>query len=187
MVFQRYLADYLPANGWSLEYAISGDTEAAPITFTSTALNEDHFIEVDPTTTVAWVPGEYVLRGYAVNTSGERHQIYYGELGIFPNGTAQDNVPVTTHAQRMIPLLEAALEQLAVMTVENSSIEEINLQRVKRMDLEKQLAINKEIRANEIGHDNVRSGKPSGFKIRTQLNVVGGPYPTYAQGGNLIP
>ena len=174
MVFQRYLADYLPANGWSLEYAISGDTEAAPITLTSTALNEDHFIE-------------YVLRGYAVNTSGERHQIYYGELGIFPNGTAQDNVPVTTHAQRMIPLLEAALEQLAVMTVENSSIEEINLQRVKRMDLEKQLAINKEIRANEIGHDNVRSGKPSGFKIRTQLNVVGGPYPTYAQGGNLIP
>jgi hypothetical protein len=187
--FEKFFGSYLPQDGWQLEYVIRGDVGGQPISFASTPNNDYHLLTVPEATTATWVPGPYVLQGFAVNAANNwRHEIYYGEFTIYPNGQGPDTAPVTTHAQRMIPLLEASLEQLAVMTVENSNVEQQELQRVKRKDLEDQLARNKEIRANEVGHENIRSGRPSGNKIVSQFNIVNiSSARAVNSTGNLIP
>lgn len=187
MLFQRYLRDYTPQNGWSLSYEIRGGGQ--PIVFVSAALGDYHAVEVDPAVTLLWVPSQCVLVGFAVNVTGERHQIYYHELQIFTNEGAQQNIaPQTTHSQRMITLLEGQLEKLAAHAIDESNIEQTQIARVKRLDLERQLAINIHKRMNEIEMENVRNGRPSGTKIISQMNIINsGSSRAVNQTGNLVP
>lgn len=174
--FERYLPDYLPTAGWSLLYEIRGGAAGDDaVQFTSTVDGNRFKIEVPTSITTPWVPGDYILVGYAVNAGlVERHQFYYAEITLTPNlGDGGSGAP-TTHAQRMIPLIEAQLEQLAMHVMDATTVEKTELIRVKRDALEKQLAWNKTIRNNEIALENVANGRPSGSKIVTQFNIVGG-------------
>ena len=171
--FQRYLRDYLPTDGWSLFYEIRGGANGdQAVQFTSTASGDNHVITVVPAITAGWLTGVYVLVGYAVSTT-ERHQIYYGELVLQPNlGTAKNDADVTTHYQRMVALIEAQLEILAKNALVETDIERTRIMRVKRLDLEQQLAINKHLRQNEIAVENVRNGRPSGNQITSVAEIV---------------
>jgi hypothetical protein len=177
LAFQRYLPDYLPSNGWSLLYQISGypiGTPAPEFTSTPDVTNTIHQILVGEAVTAGWLECHCVLTGYAVSAI-ERHQFYYAELTLAANlGTGTNQVVVTTHAQRMIPLLEAQLEALAAHSLQDTTIQQTEIRRLKRMDLEKQLGYNKELRMNEIEVENVRNGRPSGNKIRPVMNIVAG-------------
>lgn len=169
--FERFLPDFVPANGWSLLYEIRGDS--APITFTSVPDNDRHQILVLPAVTALWLPAECELFGYAVNTDGTRHTFYMAGLQIFSNeGDPSNTDPQTTHAERMVDILETQLEKLAVNSLQRTSVEQTEIDRVRRLDLEKQLAINKEIRSNEVAIQNVRNGRPSGQKIVSQMRIV---------------
>lgn len=173
LLFERYLRDYLPSDGWSLLYEIRGgaSTTNQPITFTSTASGDFHLIQVNNFAAEANA-GVYELVGYAVN-GAERHQIYDGQLNLLPNGTSvDDSAPVKTHAQKMIEMLEAGLERLAAHEIDESNVERAQFIRAKRLDLEKQLAINKEIRANELKMERIRNGQHSGQFIRPRLEIV---------------
>jgi hypothetical protein len=175
LIFNRSLPKYLPSAGWSLLYEIAGNAPGAAPTFTSTPdpTNTFHQINVLPAVTALWLPGYFELSGFAVNVSGERHSIYYGEFVIQPNlGTGVNTANVQTHAQKMIPLLEKALESLAAHSIDDSNIQQTEIRRVKRMDLERQLAWNKELRRNEVALENVRNGRPSGQKIVPQMQIV---------------
>ena len=186
LIFQRYLRDYLPANGWSLLYEVRG--AQIPITFVSVASNNYHSVTVVGNVTALWPACEAVLAGFAVN-GAERHQIYYGEFQIFPNeGALPNQAPQTTHAQRMITLLESSLEKLAKHELEETDVQQTRIIRAKRLDLERQLAINKHIRMDEIAQENIRNGRPSGNKIVSQMNIVNtGSSRAVNQTGNLIP
>lgn len=177
LAFSRYFRCYLPSNGWSLLYEIrSAENQVLPvIQFVSTpdALNVQHEISVLPAVTSQWQPGAAILAGYAVNLSGERHQIYDNGLNLTANlGDAQNNVDVSTHAQRMIPLIEAQLEALATNVLDMTNVQQVEIHRAKRMDLEKQLAWNKTLRQNELAQENVRNGRPSGERVVPQFNVI---------------
>ncbi len=186
LVFQRNLPDYPPQDGWSLLYEVRG--AGIPITFASVQQNDVHYIEVDNPVTQLWPAKVCLLVGFAVN-GAERHQIYYGEFQIFPNqGALQNQAPQTTHAQRMIALIEAQLEKLAAHSLQDTDVQQSEVRRVKRLDLERQLAINKELRANEIAQENIRNGRPSGNKIVSQMSIVNtGSSRAVNQTGNLIP
>jgi hypothetical protein len=172
--FKRFLRDYLPSAGWSLSYQVRGGARGDDeVAFDSTADVDEHEVTVDAATTSLWLPGDYVLVGYAVNGE-ERHQVYYGELTVTANlGTDANDAVVTTHAQRMIALIERQLEELAAHSLQDSNIQQTEIRRVQRMDLERQLALNKEIRANEIAHENVQQGRPSGLKITPMFRILG--------------
>lgn len=176
LIFNKYLADYLPSAGWSLLYEVrQGAAGNAPVSFASTpdATNTIHQINVPSATTSAWLPGDLILVGYAVNASGERHQIYYGEFELTPNlGTQVDNVPVLTHAQQMIAALEASTLELAAHTINDSDIQQVEIRRARRKELREELAFWREVRANEVALENVRNGRPSGQKIIPQMNVM---------------
>lgn len=183
LCFDKYLPHYLPSDGWQLLYEIrSANQPTNPaIEFQSTPdpTNTFHEINVAEGVTATWLAGDAIMVGFAVNAGkNERHQIYYNALSITPNlGTGVNNVDVSTHAQRMIPLLEKALEELAQHTMNETDIEKVRIMREKRMDFEKQLAWNKQLRANEIAIENVAAGRPSGNKIVPVFNIIpyGGP------------
>jgi hypothetical protein len=182
LCFKRFLRDYLPINGWSLTYEIrlgNGGDNAIAFNSAPDVSNTCHVLTVTADITAGWLPGDCVLAGYAVNGAA-RHQIYIGELTLTPNlDTGANDVDLTTHAQRMIPLLEKALEQMALHSIQDSDIQQVEIRRAKRMDLEKQLALNKEIRRNEIAVENVRNGRPSGDRIVPQFNIVGGGWSSF--------
>ena len=176
LCFRRRVPGFLPADGWSAFYEIRGGAAGdANITLNATTVGDCFSVDVPTATTQQWLPGDYTLAGFCVNAADNphvRHQFYVGELTLSPNlGDAGSDAP-TTHAQRMIPLIEAQLEQLAMHVLDASNIEKTELIRVKREAPEKQLAWNKTLRANEIAIENVANGKPSGLKVVPVMAVV---------------
>ena len=179
LTWTKTLADYLPADGWSLAYEIRGGANGdVAVQFASSVTNvTDHLISVLPAVTGLWIPGYFVLAGFAVNVSGERHQIYIGQLTLTPNlGNAANDSDVTTHCQRMIKLIEQQLEILAAHSIQDSNVEQTEIRRVKRKELEEQLAWNKELRRSEIAQQNAANGLPNGNKISPSFNIISGNY-----------
>lgn len=169
--FQRSLPDYSSANGWSLLYELRAGNGDVAANAASSASGASHLIEVDDFA-AGVEPGDYVLVGFVVNGS-ERHQIYYSALTVLADlGTQASAGPITTHAQRMIPLIEAQLERLALHELDTSNVQDTELRRVQRMELTKQLAWNKEIRQNEINHQNMRNGRGNGNLITTRFAIT---------------
>lgn len=178
LTFGRYLPDYLPANGWTLLYEVRGGANGdTPVEFTSTTNGSGFTMTVDAATTAQWVAGDYILAGFAVNATAVppvRHQIYYGEFVLGQNLGDDDTTAPTTHAQRMIALIEGQLEQLAQHSLHATTVERTELIRVTRESLEKQLGINIEKRRAELAAESVANGRPSGNKIVPQFNITGG-------------
>ncbi len=169
--FQRTLRDYLPSAGWSLTYLLRAGNGEVQVTVNSTASGDAHLIDEDAFA-AGIEPGDYVLAGFAVN-GAERHQIYLSELTVTADlGSQAAAGSILSHTQRMIPLLEAQLERLAANELDVSNVQQVELRRVQRLSLEKQLAINKELRANEIAQENMRNGRGSGNIIRTRFDIT---------------
>ena len=76
----RALADYLPADGWVLKYALTGAGGQQLITATNNG-DGSHLVAVAATTTDDWVPGSYTLQGY-VELAGARYTVYEGYVEI---------------------------------------------------------------------------------------------------------
>lgn len=180
LAFCRYLDCYLPSSGWQLQYQIRGGANATDgqlnTAFVSTpdSTNTTHIIKVPEATTALWAAGEFILAGYAVNANlSKRDEIYQNTIILTPNfNTGQDNVPTQTHAQKMICLLESSLLSLAASSLQATTVQQTEIIRVKRADLDKQLGFYREKRANEIAIENVRNGRPSGQNVIPQMNLV---------------
>lgn len=178
LAFNKYLPDYLPSAGWALLYEIRSTEQptnpAIQINSAADPTNSFHQISIADGVTAGWLAGDAIMVGFAVNAAaGTRHQIYYNNLEIQPNlGNAVNDVDLSTHAQRMIPILERQLEELAQHSIDDSDVQQVEIRRVKRMEMEKQLAWNKSLRMNEVAIDNVAAGCPSGNQIVPVFNII---------------
>lgn len=172
LIFERYTPDYVPQNGWSLLYELRGDGQ--PVTFTSTADNDRHQVNVAGAVTALWAAADCNLVGYAIlAATGERHVIYCGQLQIFPNlGAPQNTAPQVSFDAQMITLIQGALINLAANALQRTEVEQTVIDRAKRKELEEQLAIHETKEANRIAIENVRNGRPSGQKIVSQMRIV---------------
>lgn len=159
LIFMRHLIEFPASQGWSLEYALFADTGGPAVAnFQSTALADDHSVDIDAFAK-GFAAGEYVLAGYAVN-GAERHQIYRGEFHIGSDfesgGVVADQ---TTHAQRMIPLLETKLERLEAMDFSETDVQRNRFVIEQRNQITARLREYKEIRHNELQREAVKNGK----------------------------
>ena len=175
LTFQRYLFKYLPSAGWQLVYEIRG--QGLAIEFTSTAIGNNHVLTVPASTTVAWPPGTCEMEGYAVNSgTSERERIYINNLEILPNlQTPNPAIVVTTHAQRMITLIEAVQEGKATHDLLESDVEGTRIRRLSPKDLRDEYNYWKQIRLNEIRKANSAAGRSNGrnrFAVFTDPNGV---------------
>ena len=169
--FTRCLPNQPATGGWSLLYALRGNGQA--IEFTSTASGSDHAVLVPATTTELWLPADYQLEGWAVNTDGTRKQIYLAGLLITPDlATASPDVDVTTHAQRMLVLVEEQLEACAKNILLQTTVEGTTILRERRTEL--LMLRNRYIqeRRGEIAAEKAKSGQPTGRKIRTIFAIT---------------
>jgi len=133
--FLKGLPDYPASQGWSLKYEARGG--AQPIEFVSASIGDSHQVTVPAATTAGWLPGNYQLVGYAENAAaGEREQFYQNFLTITPNMEGADgDLPVETHAQKMIRLIEAVQEGKATHDILESDIEATRIKRLSPKDL----------------------------------------------------
>jgi hypothetical protein len=136
LTFQRSLPGYTPKDGWSLSYTltqpqVNGGKPVASFASTPDSSSTYHTVNV-LNFAAGLTEGDYILTAEAICAAGgvapnARHQIYYGELTLLADladGAAAK--PLTTHAQRMITLLEAKLESL-----EQQSLQETDVQRTR--------------------------------------------------------
>lgn len=175
LLFQRLIRDFLPSDGWSLLYEIRGGASgtSTPVSFTSTADGDWHKISVAASTTAAWLPGDYVLAGYLVNSGlSQRNQFYLGELTLQTNRGSNTDATEQTHYQKMIVLLEGQLETLAAHAIQDSTVQQSEFRRVKRKELEEQLAFNKEMRNIEIRQEAIRNGYQNPAFIQPVANIT---------------
>jgi hypothetical protein len=95
--------------------------------------SDEHLIESD-SFAAALDADEYILAGYANNATSaldggaERHQIYRGEFNLTENlagGAAAGDQ--TTHAERMVGLLQAKLERLEAHDLTESDVQRSRL------------------------------------------------------------
>lgn len=172
LAFIRSLPHFPATDGWSIKYEIRGGVQ--PIEFTSVADGSDHAVTVEEDVTAEWLPGAYVLAGYVIQAStNDRHQIYYGSLEILKDMvSAPGDTPVQTHAQVMIPLIEAQLARMASHDLNDSKVETSEFNRVRRTELMEELNYYKSVRANEIAVENAKNGRPTGNKITPIFRVT---------------
>lgn len=170
LIFQRYLPDYLPSEGWELEYTLTDGAGVVRAEVTSTDSNDYHLVDQDGFA-AGLAAARYVLAGFATKDA-ERHQIYYGEFTLTADLTANAAADITTHAQRMVGLLEASLERLAAHELSETDVERSKIVRAKRQEILDQLKYYRELRAWEIKQENIRNGRPSGALIAPLLRIT---------------
>lgn len=169
--FRKTLPDFPASDGWTLKYELRG--QQVPIEFASTSDGDSHVLSVDAATTAAWIPGDYAFVGYA-ELGTERTEFFKASLTVTADlETQSGDVPVTTHAQRMLVKLEAVLEGKAGDDILDSEIEGTVIRRMPLADVYKMRAKYKRERQSEIAQENVANGRASGRKIVVSLNVTG--------------
>ena len=187
LAFTRTLPDYPASQGWILKYVLRGGAD--PITFTSTPSGDDHVIAVDAATTALWLPADYEAVGFAEN-GAQRTAFYISHLTVLVNAEVKDPAELLTHAQKMIASLEGQLEKMAQDDIIDSSVEGTQIRREARKEIFQLRAKYKREREAEVARDNARNGRPTGRRIKPQINVM---FPgrsrgiTEFQGGNLTP
>ena len=163
LVFQRYLPDYLPDDGWSLHYVLTDPVGGVQLlTFDSATSADDETVHaVNVANFAATIPqGDYILTGQVVNaTTGEKHQIYYAELSLQPDlaaGTAGG--PILTTAQKMIQSLESILADLYKQKFQETDVQRSRFVAKKTSEVLKDLQYWYEKRANEVNLEAIRGG-----------------------------
>lgn len=172
--FKRQLRQYSSSQGWQLEYTAVGGGSLIEWVSSADADGISFDINIPAATTAQYVPGNYDLEGFAVNTqTGERYSIYFNQLTVGPKLQAvQPGQDVRTHAQRMLDYTEATLEKMAQHDLNDSSTEGVELHRKKLQEMtDLRDRYLREVQ-NEQDKLNARTGKPNRRKIRTRLIVT---------------
>lgn len=133
LIWNRSVPDYPATDGWTLKYAFRGvgkfDAEAV-------ALGSGYAITVASTDT-AVAPGLYEWIAWVENTATpvEKHTVGSGRVIVQPQLSTITDASRQQHAERMLPLIEAQLEQLAASPIETYTIEQQTTVRRKITEL----------------------------------------------------
>jgi len=103
-----YLADYLPADGWTLKYALRGP---AVIDVETTADGSSHLVAVAGNTSKDWATGLYSWARYVQHTDTTRVTLATGRLKINPDLVAAgEGYDGRSHAEKVLEAIERVIE-----------------------------------------------------------------------------
>lgn len=107
----KELADYLPSDGWTLNYRLIGG--GLDETISDSGVAGVYSLALSPASTEgAIVETTARLTGWVVNGAGETHTIYSDLVTVLPNVRAvQDPADLLSHEERMIALIDLVLEK----------------------------------------------------------------------------
>lgn len=153
--WRRSYGDYLPADGWTLKYYFAG-----PDIFTVTpdAVSGEWLATLAPGDTAAKVRGTYQWTAYAEKGAGpdERHRVAKGTLLLTLNVTTAVAGDLTPFAERLLPIVEAALvNRLTVdqqsFQIDGTAIVNIPVVELKRIRTELRTELWKKRNPGKIG------------------------------------
>lgn len=128
--WERFEPGYPASAGWSLRYVFTGP-ERHQVEAISGA---PYRVELSAGTTATWAPGLYRWVALAVSSGDGRVTLGQGRLEVSPNLEAADPLDARTHAERMLDLVEAALEK---RIPKDQQSYEIDGQRLDRIPIER--------------------------------------------------
>lgn len=104
--------DFLPANGWTLKYALA-KADTAPIVLTSSDNSDGrHLVDVAITATDAWMAGEYAWQSWVEDAGPtERRPIAEGLIEVCPRFDAEEQgLDWRSHVKATLDALEATIQ-----------------------------------------------------------------------------
>ncbi|HGY3000283.1 TPA: hypothetical protein ACNVWI_006308 [Pseudomonas aeruginosa] len=127
--WERLEPAYLAGAGWSLRYVFTGPERHQVVAIGGAPYR----VELSAGTTATWAPGLYRWVALAVN-GDERVTVAHGRLEVSPNLETAEPLDARSHAERMLDLVEAALEK---RIPKDQQSYEIDGQRLDRIPIER--------------------------------------------------
>ena len=133
ITWTKTLPLYPAGAGNTLKYALQSYSGQL-ISIEANADGNDYSVTIDETTSAAWIPGVYTWTAFIEN-NGTRTVFARGTISILPSPLAAFG---STHAQRMLGLIESALEgripnNLQSYDIDGQRIDKIPVPQLKRM------------------------------------------------------
>lgn len=132
--FLTTVLSYPPADGWTLKYRLVPRVSGTPIAITAATEGDHYRVQVGPTTTAAWLAGEYSWSSW-VEKSGARVTVDDGTITLLPDPaivTARDS---RTHAAKVLDAIRAVIENRASLDQEEYTIGGRSLRRTPLSEL----------------------------------------------------
>jgi hypothetical protein len=156
----RAVPEYLASAGWSLSYVLVGPQVIEIEAFSD---GDAYAVEIAASTTRDWAPGQYSWAAYMKGPGDQRRTIDTGLITIAPNLLLAEPGDVRTHAQRMLALIQAALEK---RIPKDQQSYEIDGQRLDRIPVERLMELRKMYRREA---NRERGGSPLGQLIHARM------------------
>lgn len=104
------LADYLPGDGWTLNYAFVKSGTAAIVIAGTDNLDGTHLIEMASTDTDDFATGHWQWQAYVTKTGGERHTVRTGTVEVMVDyATQTTGYDARSTAQVQLDAIEALI------------------------------------------------------------------------------
>lgn len=159
IAWERDVPAYPVSAGWSLRYVLSGPgrhvIEALAVT--------PYRVEIAAQETAGWTPGLYRWVALAINGT-QRLTVATGTLEVGENLETAESYDARTHAERMLALIEAALEK---RIPKDQQSYEIDGMRLDRIPIERLDALRRKYRLELQREKNRR--RPTGRRVKYHL------------------
>jgi hypothetical protein len=133
--FSTEVANYTPADGWTLKFRLVPRVSGTAILLTSAASDGLHRVQVGPTTTDDWTAGEYSWYSW-VEKAGASYSVGQGQVTIKPDPrTTSAPLDNRSHARKTLEAIEAVIEGRATKDQQEYSIGDRTLKRMPIADL----------------------------------------------------
>lgn len=135
--FDRTLSDYLPSDGWSLSYVLTGAAASVISIAASTSSDGDYFeVRVPSATTANYTAGRYNLIGFVTHTDDRRFEIYRAALVVHPDPATA--TPELSYAERMLTIVEDKISTRLSADIKEYTLEQMEVQREELAELNRQ-------------------------------------------------
>lgn len=167
----KSLADYLPADGWTLKYALSNADGRITIEASDNG-DGTHLVSVAASTTDDYTAGIYTGQGYVENDAGERYTVWKGKIKIAAGlhlDAAASGYDARSHACKVVDALEAAIEGRATSTQLATSIAGRSISLMGFDELERWLNYYKRIVSSEDAARRREQGRSSRQVVKVRF------------------
>lgn len=146
------LADYLPADGWTLKYSIRGPS-VLPVQ-AATPSGDTYQVRIAPADTGKLSAGQYRWTSWVENAGGDRFTVASGMLVVVPNPATVGTVE--SHAAKMVRFIEAALEgripeDMQAFTIGGRSVQQIPILELRQLLGHYRTELRRELTPNRVG------------------------------------
>lgn len=169
--WKKTLTDY-PASDWSLVYYLRRNGQTLT-SFSGTADGDTHSVTVAASTTAAFVAGTYDFIGW-VTKGTEKFEVFNSTLEVLPNPTNSSAYDPRSHAQKVLDLIEAAMEGRAENGIESYSIGGRSINKIPLQELRKLYERYADDVRREKQAERLLNGRRSGKNIGVRFSQIGG-------------